>query len=245
MYYLTKYQGTKNLGDAIQSIAISRFFNNPKGIFRNHFPALKNDDIMIINGYVNYAKDISNALYAGIFVEPSENAMITFDALKKSKFTVGARDPFTYENCVKNGINCEMIGCATLTFEKYTGIRSGTYYIDYPDKESELTQKIGNLRWDQQWELAIKRLDLIQKAEMVFTSRLHIALPCLAFGTPVVIAKPENIKYADRFSLIEHMKLPYNEEVTINTLSYAERFMSFLKHHLGISGILRNALLFQ
>ena len=49
-------------------------------------------------------------------------------------------------------------------------------------------------------DLAISRLRELANAKLVATSRLHVALPCLAFGTPVVffppISKPDNTRFS-------------------------------------------------
>ena len=49
-----------------------------------------------------------------------------------------------------------------------------------------VSNQIPNLDCPTQWEMAVALLDRLRRAEVVYTSRLHIALPCLAFGTPVV-----------------------------------------------------------
>lgn len=43
-----------------------------------------------------------------------------------------------------------------------------------------------HLSEEEKFDLAAARLDVYAKAESVMTSRLHCALPCLAFGTPVI-----------------------------------------------------------
>lgn len=43
-----------------------------------------------------------------------------------------------------------------------------------------------SLTEEQKFDIAAARLDIYAKAKLVITSRLHCALPCLAFGTPVI-----------------------------------------------------------
>lgn len=45
-------------------------------------------------------------------------------------------------------------------------------------------------------------LDSYSRAELVVTSRLHVALPCLAFGTPVVFFRPHYKEDHDRFTAV-------------------------------------------
>jgi hypothetical protein len=80
-----------------------------------------------------------------------------------------------------------MIGCATLTLLKYTGTRSGRVRFDDLATDFELAQTRNNLPWHFQCECARKRFDLLQTTGLGVASRLHVVLPCLAFGTPVMI----------------------------------------------------------
>jgi hypothetical protein len=68
-----------------------------------------------------------------------------------------------------------------------------------------------NFFWRYYFILRLKKaqklLDLYAKAKLVITSRLHCALPCLAFGTPVILIH-DNIETDPRFDplidLINH-----------------------------------------
>ncbi|MFH4358375.1 polysaccharide pyruvyl transferase family protein [Vibrio diabolicus] len=52
------------------------------------------------------------------------------------------------------------------------------------------TQHSVNLSEDERYELAKKFLTEYANSELVVTSRIHVALPCLAFGTPVLFVNP-------------------------------------------------------
>ena len=89
-----------------------------------------------------------------------------------------------------------MTGCATSSLPPYSGLRDGgVLKIDHPREGAEgsgLTQRIDiRTSWSDQLAMAASRLQMLMTAEEVLTSRLHVALPCIAFGTPVTISAPE------------------------------------------------------
>ena len=57
-----------------------------------------------------------------------------------------------------------MTACATLTFERFSGMREGRYAVDVPPLEgvTPLTNRIGSLSWEEQWELALHRLEQLR-----------------------------------------------------------------------------------
>ena len=130
-----------------------------------------------------------------------------------------------------------MIGCATLTFERYRGVRNGRYSVDAgcPDGTVQLSNSIGAISWTEQWNLAVGQLDLLRRAELVYTTRLHIALPCLAFGTPVIfpLQKLTNISAKERFTLLNALPFCYDEAVEADVSDIARRYVQFLENAVG------------
>ncbi len=119
---------------------------------------------------------------------------------------VGARDIDTKNRLERNGIASYFSGCMTLTLEKFEGINKKdkicvvdvedniinkikdstsseievlTHYLD--SKETE--RKSVNERMEDVENLLKK----YQEAKLVITSRLHVALPCVALGTPSIV----------------------------------------------------------
>lgn len=118
---------------------------------------------------------------------------------------VGARDQYTMEIFEKHGIPAIVTGCVTLTLPPYEGPRFGIVLIDCPlslwDHNSHPSAKFTETNAITKTQLsdtlpacqpeirmanALHRLSLLQRAELVVTSRLHVLLPCVAFRTPVV-----------------------------------------------------------
>jgi hypothetical protein len=68
------------------------------------------------------------------------------------------------------------------------------------------------------FSLAQKRLDEYAQAKLVITSRLHCALPCLAFGTPVIFIH-KNLKDPRFDGLLEYLHHYSVEDIITNTIA--------------------------
>jgi len=121
---------------------------------------------------------------------------------------IGCRDEYTRKLFEKYKINSYLSKCLTLTFDRSNEKRDGIYFVDintcdYIPKISEqflnsipyknveylrhdINDNTNLTNYDFRLNKANKLLDIYRKAELVITSRLHCALPCRAFGTPVV-----------------------------------------------------------
>ena len=240
-YRILAYYGTTNLGDAIQSIAMSRFLpETVHGVYRQNMCRANYKTPFIVNGYLNEPNNPADAKYqifAGVYV--AYNRENHAACMKQSVCPIGARDPATFSWLELQSINSQILLCPTLTFPKYTGPRSGKIAVDVPAPHKSFTS-VSNyisaeMSWRDQWGLAQHRLEQLKKAEIVHTNRLHVVLPCLAFGTPVIFKKEHlgvTIKQ-DRFTLLEQIGFPYDEEFSLNTDVFVENFHSFLTHALN------------
>ncbi len=92
-----------------------------------------------------------------------------------------------------------------------------------------------NMTWPDQWRLALERLELLRRAEIVYTRRLHVAIPCLAFGTPVVLYRffAKQALRPERFSLVDALGIEWNRPCTLDLTPHAERYCEFLSRALG------------
>jgi Polysaccharide pyruvyl transferase len=233
------HQGTGNLGDAIQTIALCRLLGSGcVGVYRDRpIPEAGAEIPLVANGWLGYHRPnlaTSAAVFAGVHLARHEAAFARWIA--QSPSPAGARDPYTEGLLGTFGVPSEMIGCATLTFPRYRGVRQGRLAVDAnrPDTEA-FTNQIPNLDWPTQWAMAVTLLDRLRRAEVVYTSRLHVALPCLAFGTPVVFpsAAFEAAGEKQRLSLLFDLPFAFDEPVTADVGPQAERFTSFLTRALG------------
>ena len=123
---------------------------------------------------------------------------------------IGARDIETQKRLEKNGIESYFSGCLTLTINKFDNIKK-VDKICLVDLEENIVEKIKEstnskievlTHWLNQEETAqkdfTKRMNDVenllkkyQESKLVITNRLHVALPCLALGTPVILIHKE------------------------------------------------------
>ena len=132
---------------------------------------------------------------------------------------VGCRDNYTNRVLEKIGIPSYFSGCLTLTLPKQAETPDkGTYValVDLrPDVEKKVIELIGdkyeirkmshnteNLfwsTWEEREKRAIEYLTVYQNAKYVVTRRLHVALPCLAMGVPVLLIMGGKMNDPHRF----------------------------------------------
>lgn len=232
------YERTTNIGDAIQTVAITRLLGGVSaGIFRDApIPELCTEVPFVVNGWLGWGSAASdgNCLFAGVHLGHREPEYVPW--IRKSRYPVGARDEYTRGFLAANRIAAQTIGCATLTLPRYLGPRHGRYSIDVaplPGTQFE-TSIIADLRWADPWDLALHRLDQLRTAEIVYTRRIHVVLPCLAFGTPVVFPAREFRDLFDksRLSILHDIGFVYDEPVEMDVTPLADRFVRFLSEAL-------------
>ena len=234
-YSLLLYR-VRNLGDMIQTVAMSRHLPAAAGVFRHRLEAAQPDRLLIFNGLLDKCrppKDGAPCLFAGVS-GPHFRRGQYFRWMANSVHPIGARDPSTLDQLHAAGLPAVLIGCATLTLPRYDGPRSGVYSVDYPGPGLPLSHRIS--RRDtaaKQWTAALDVLAKYRSAEAVYTSRLHVALPCLAYGTPVWIANPKRGAWrASRFGIIDQLGLSYETLVTADVSQWAQKYVDFLETHL-------------
>jgi hypothetical protein len=218
----SKYH-TANLGDAIQSLSVIEFLKKKSIDFSGFVDRKKLENNMFINGWQKYPNENlpNDALFCSIHSD--------IDHLKKinKKYLIGCRDVWTHFNCKKIKLNSVVTGCVTINLPKIcidSQNKIGTIFIDsiYKDK-NQYTQFIDvNLSWEKQIELAKNRLFLISQADLVHTTRLHILIPCIAMGIPVILDEIPGEKQgwieSKRFSHIQHfIKIKKPIEITDGT----------------------------
>lgn len=246
-YGVFRYRGTHNLGDAIQTVALSRLLPGPlKGVRRKDAGGPR-CDWLVANGWLGDNRpprpgSPTPCLFAGVFLAQDHN----LEWLRRSPRPVGAKDPDTYERLTREGVDSEMIGSATLTFPRYYGRRSGVYVVDARAAEGVSRTAVTvthhlprGANWREQWSRATRVLDLYRRARLVYTSRLHVALPCIAFGTPVVFYCPDPARINDphvnrRVSLLRALEVEDGVVTEVSAEGLAGRYRSFLGRHLGV-----------
>lgn len=131
----------------------------------------------------------------------------------KSDYPIGCRDVPTRDFLRSLGYNAYFSGCISMTLPKrQEGDYRLVYVIDDDAKKGLPFCDPVDLRpitslclpedapWEKCEELARERINLLRDtAKLVITSRLHVYLPCVAMGIPVLFTRP----IIPRTSLVE------------------------------------------
>jgi len=139
----------------------------------------------------------------------------------KQHAPVGARDFNTLEFLQRLGIDSYFSGCLTLTLQRPNLPRDHDLLVlnDVPDEIVRMIPSITTKRvvttfhndfqhFDIQTRLkkAQQLLDLYASAGCVVTTRLHAAMPCLAYKTPVLLidSAPDQTRFSGLSNLVHH-----------------------------------------
>lgn len=229
---------TRNLGDIVQTMALSRLLPRMAGVFRHDLGSAMTSNTFVVNGYLGPdvpPRSGATCLFAGVS-GPYGYHRRYLNWMRRSPWPIGARDPMTAERLGRESILAEMVGCATLTLPRYEGSRQGIISVDFDGPGEHLSHWISRrMTLAQQWEAAAIRLERYRTAKAVYTTRLHVALPCIAFGTPVWIAQPRSSGVFQRFSLLDEMGVSYEKLFVMDCRQQAERYCRFLSSALRCS----------
>jgi hypothetical protein len=231
------HNGTHNLGDAMQTVALCSLLGREcEGVYRDlPHPEADDDSVLIVYGWCGWflPQSTQQCLVSGIHVGVKHEEHVNW--LRCVRQPIGVRDPYTHNLLRANRIASTIVGCATLTLPRYRGPRTGRLSVNVSvPGTTPLTNTIANLSWADEWRLAIHRLDELRRAEVVYTNRLHVLLPCLAFGTPVVfpLAAYEGIDGKERLTLFEALGCEFDVAMQLDVGDWAERYCRFLSEGL-------------
>ncbi len=145
---------------------------------------------------------------------------------------IGCRDFATQALLQEHGVGAYFSGCLTMTLNPRNVTQTNDiYFVDVrgamhrqepalkgvPDsiasKIKFVTHQTRLIDREKRLARADEVLDLYAGARLVVTSRLHCALPCLAFGTPVLFVRPdpENPRFS---GLVTYLKTCRLEELS-------------------------------
>lgn len=193
---------TENIGDDIQGLAAQRFLPRvDEWIDRDHIAEYDGPPAnMIFHGWIG---DITNALPippqlnvlpVSIHVSPPTWAWAAdkWRAFGERFGAVGARDLPTMLWLQSIGVDSYFSGCVTLTLPRvHSSVeRSLRYAVDFDGAlaHTQVTHNCGHdVSMRERFDGAAALLHLYADAAEVVTTRLHAALPCAAYGTPVTL----------------------------------------------------------
>ncbi len=212
LFSALRYSNSTNLGDHIQTIAAMQFLprvdywvDRDDLAASAHLPPSK----IIANGWYMHGghlqyPDNLDPLYVSVhiahdWVLDSDSAT---EHLRKHS-PIGCRDSRTLERFQSRGIDAYLSRCLTLTFPRWVGPRVdevlvvdiGDHSVIPPDLRRHavaLTHYTSDGVEKDARNLLHARalLDRYRMARLVITTRVHVALPCIAFGTPVIFIPP-------------------------------------------------------
>jgi len=203
-----------NLGDDVQWIAAGQFLPRIDTFIDRENPMEMEGEaetFCFFNGWFTWRPDRypppENVKPVWIALHIASDHMLTARMVEhlKAHEPIGARDLNTLTMLRNAGVSSYWSGCLTATLPKSDGPRTGGDVLladlhrkvadRVPKSVRRGAKKISNkvtkpedpaARQKLSWEL----LERLSKARLVITSRLHIAIPCSAVGTPCVMLHP-------------------------------------------------------
>ena len=211
---LVHYTESDNIGDEVQSIASAHFLPHidvllPRASKKLH---LKEETTVILNAFWRVGSWLSSTMSKIKPVPVAMHLAATYSQnlaklrSKKDYFLkhgpIGTRDVATLHLLQKFNISAKFTGCVTPFLQNpHDAVsRSNIYLMDVDphikkiipsailDKAISLKQKVSRKESNglKRYVDAYHLLEKYAQAKVVITTRIHTALPCVAFGTPVI-----------------------------------------------------------
>lgn len=229
------YPWQGNIGDDIQSIAAANLLPQVDYyIDRDNVVADSADKppgLLVANGWFIKGCDQfpppAHIKPFYIAVHVFNNCMAEDPILSHLKqHTVGCRDDYTLDLLSSRGVNCYFSGCVTMTLENDAPTRTDEVilcdvpkWVKVPDglNTTSVTHIHKIEGRENRYAHAHHLLNLYKRAKLVVTSRLHCAMPCIAFKTPVIFVDRSGTAYNDRRLALLGKYIPmYGKQDEIN-----------------------------
>ncbi len=204
---ILKYNNTMNIGDYIQSHAASQFLPSiDYRMYRDSIGSYEHNCKIIMNGWFSYnPKNFVNKhikpLFISFHIADFNHSKIIIPQYKDylNKYgPIGCRDESTKDLLSSNGIEAYFSSDLCLTLPINNGTRTDEILVvEIPNKTlgkipKEIIKKSKYINYhcpSDDKEAMIRASTLLsnyRSAKLVITSRLHVVMPCIAFGTPVI-----------------------------------------------------------
>ncbi len=217
---------TKNLGDDVQSLAAALLLPRIDSyVDRDRLCSvrLREPHLVIMNSWFAKRHDAvpSSSLapiYFGYCIgRPELLNDVWFSEWKCRAAPIGCRDRYSVRKLQDAGIDAHFTGCLTTLMGRFfspPAKREGVLFIDVPEPierliPSEIRERARRLSnrtmnrnrsQSERYREIAQVLDAVRSAELVVTRRLHAALPCVGFGTPVTVYLEDIPQNRRRFS---------------------------------------------
>lgn len=203
-------QSPRNLGDDVQGLAALRFLPSTDAWLDRDNPqeAAGGPEVFAFhNGWFTWRPDRfpppDNVRPFWIALHCATPHLLTAAMLRhlKAHEPIGARDLHTLALLRSAGVHAYWSGCLTATLPRYDGPRSDEILmmdvqrkmVRYvPRAVRRRAHKLSNdvkhpVDPAARMDLCRRLVERLSKARLVVTSRLHVAIPCAAVGTPCVM----------------------------------------------------------
>lgn len=223
-----------NLGDDIQAYAVEQFVPAEHTVDRERLDQAPEEGFsrdLLLFGWLMHSDHWPPAPQyqvhpLAVHIAPQCRPMMSETAQWWQRWgRIPCRDSSTAEYFLGQDVDAEFSGCATLTLRRWVKpVRNLVVIAD-----AKAADGLPQLRFQQVMEQTHhlprpkhrnpryrarrtkEALRAYQQAEMVVTSRLHVMLPCLAFGTPVLFIRPPLRQRPSNYTrLLDY--LPYVEQ---------------------------------
>jgi len=239
------FPDTNNIGDYIQTLPIYEICNGCDFVDREKLSSIEGQNRrLILNGwYCHEPRKVFpihpdfDTHVLGFHLASSAHSVFTEKQLpnwREQDKQIGCRDNSTYKFMQDNGIQNTYVSYCPSILNVGTGARNPDrkVAVDFPvyllpnGHEYHIESSIipNYMTVKQKISLARDFLNfLYQKAELVVTSRIHVALPCVAMGVPVIFYGD---KKNERLSLLKDLGIIINDFPTFFPLSKNHRTAS-------------------
>jgi hypothetical protein len=245
--YAVLWASTRNLGDDVQTLAamhmLKKHGKQPVAFLdRENLSDYTGEPVkLIMNGWWIHERGLSK-------FPPPENVtplFISFHCQRWKLITknleyfkrhapIGCRDNYTVRKLTKLGVTAYFTGCLTTCFDSHPAKSEAKYEVDVAKPLGgsyvSLTHRLdkgSRLKLGHRLILAEECLIKYREASHVETSRLHVTLPCRAFGTRVDF-RPPNAKAFRRYDGMEGA-IKNDDELLVLQANLKAKFAELLK----------------
>jgi hypothetical protein len=220
---------TPNLGDDLQALTVATISPHVTTLINRErigWAQVSEPHVFVMNfwfmskGFRWAPHHFIEPIFHGFCVGRDELLKYRWPDYLRQHQPIGCRDVHSVEMLKARGIEAMWTGCITMFLGRYVqpipaARRKGVVFVDVPPEAEALIPKeisreairITNtcppaIRDDpiQRWARIAAISDRLRYARLVVTRRLHTALPCVGFQTPVVLVLSSQSKDLRRFS---------------------------------------------
>ncbi|MBM3859454.1 MAG: hypothetical protein FJ395_07370 [Verrucomicrobia bacterium] len=204
-----------NLGDDMQSLALCKHLGQPDlFVDRDRFPsyATAGPIRLIVNGFFTASPfpppPNIEPVYVALCVGKLKNSDPATVEHLRAAAPIGCRDKHSLRWCEKLGIDAYFASCPSILFDRTIPYdpTGPVVFVDVepqslPPFDGEVVVLTNRVRPDDfpspeaRFRALEERVLIYQRARLVVTNRLHVAMPCLGMDVPLIMVDPNSVGY--------------------------------------------------